>query len=142
MIDALEESMTNDEQPAIHPGCIRIIVKLGEHLAAGDFAVKALPEWMLELERSADRPMTRGTHEGAAVASEMAFEGCRIDQWDLACIAALWLILYSPSPARTTMDDLIKLADTGVIKIVASADGAIWHCEVSDYSNEPGHTVH
>jgi hypothetical protein len=53
-----------------------------------------------------------------------------LEEWDLACISALWIVLYNPDPARMTMADLMDLADRGIIKITASAGGNIWHCEV------------
>jgi hypothetical protein len=126
----------------IHPGCVRIIVQLGERQSGGDFMATVLPQWIESLESSASGPMVRGTEEGAELAREMAFDAARLEEWDLACISALWIVLYNPDPARMTMTDLMDLADRGVIRITASADGNIWHCEVSEYSNAPDATIH
>jgi hypothetical protein len=42
--------MTDDQMQPIHPGCVRIMVRLGEVLAAGDFLADVLPEWLHQLE--------------------------------------------------------------------------------------------
>ena len=61
------------------------------------------------------------------IARGLALEGLDTGQWALACLASLWIILYCPAPAGADLADLMALADTGVITIVASADGSTWY---------------
>jgi hypothetical protein len=77
MTDALEKIVTSDEQPAIHPGCIRIIVKLGEMEGGGDFLADALPEWIQSLDATTRNPLVRETEQGAELAREMAYEAAK-----------------------------------------------------------------
>lgn len=51
------------------------MIRLGHRQAAGDFLAQALPEWMLDLERSASQSLIRGTQEGIMAARGLAFEG-------------------------------------------------------------------
>jgi hypothetical protein len=134
--------MTESSKQPIHAGCVRIIVQLGHRQAAGDFMGRALPEWLLELERSAKRCLIRGTQEGVMIARGLALEGLDTGQWALACLASLWIILYSPAPARADLADLMALADTGVITIIASTDGSTWYCDISQIGGTPGPSVH
>jgi hypothetical protein len=134
--------MADEMIQAIHPGCIRIIVQLGERQGGGDFMVTALPRWIESLEASAEEPMVRGTAEGAELAREMTFNAARMKEWDVACISALWIVLYNPDPAKMTLADLMDLTDRGVVTITVTADGSTWHCQVSEYRNDAGATIH
>ena len=134
--------MTESSKQPIHAGFVRIIVRLGHRQTAGDFMAQALPEWLLELERSAGRPPIRGTQEGVLIARALALEGLDTGQWAMACLASLWIILYCPAPAGANLADLMALAGTGVITIVASADGSTWYCDISQIDGTPGPAVH
>ena len=122
--------MTEQTQP-IHPGCIRIIAKLGHLEGGGDFLADALPDWIESLNAETRTPMVRGTEQGAEIARDIAFEAAEAGEWDVACISALWIALYAPH-ASVTLEDLTKLADTGVVRITATADGGTWHCRVPE----------
>ena len=126
----------------ISPGCVRIIVEIGGVTAAGDFMVDVLPQWMESLEASSEEPMVHGTEEGTALACEIAFDAIRLEEWDLACIAALWIILHAPGQRGISMNDLKNMAGIGVLRIMANADGSIWHSEASLYSTDIGATIH
>ena len=134
--------MSGNQGQPLHAECVRIIVRLGHQQAAGDFIARALPEWLLELEKSADRCLIRGTQEGVMIARGLALEGCDTGQWAMACLASLWIILYSPASAGVNLDDLMALADTGVITIVVSADGSTWYCDISQLGGTSGVAVH
>ena len=134
--------MTESSKQPIHAGCVRILVRLGHRQAAGDFMAQALPEWLLELERSAERCLICGTQEGVMIARGLALEGLDTGQWALACLASLWIILYSPAPAGANLADLMELAGTGVITIVANADGSTWYCDISQIDGTMGPAVH
>ena len=126
----------------ISPGCVRIIVDIGGRTGAGDFMVDVLPQWMESLEASSEEPMVNGTEEGTALACEIAFDAVRLEEWDLACIAALWIILYAPRRSGISMNDLKDMAGSGVLRIMANADGSVWHSEASLYSAHAGATIH
>jgi hypothetical protein len=134
--------MTESPKQPIHAGCVRIIVRLGHRQAAGDFMAQALPEWLLELERSAERCLIRGTQEGVMIARGLALEGFDTGQWAMAYLASLWIVLYSPTPTGANLADLMALADTGVITIIVSADGSTWYCDISQIGGTPGPAVH
>ena len=134
--------MTNSPKQPIHAGCVRIIVRLGRRQVAGDFMAQALPEWLLELERSAGRLPIRGTQEGVLIARALALEGIDTGQWAMACLASLWIILYCPAPAGADLADLMALAGTGVITIITSADGSTWYCDISQINGMLGPAVH
>ena len=87
----------------ISPGCVRIIVEIGGRTGTGDFMVDVLPQWMESLETSSGEAMGHGTDEGTALACEIAFDAVRLEEWDLACIAAL---------KETSRRDLQKDSDT------------------------------
>jgi hypothetical protein len=80
--------------------------------------------------------------EGTALACEIAFDAVRLEEWDLACIAALWIILYAPGQSGISMNDLKNMAGIGVLRIMANPDGSIWHSEASLYSTDVGVTIH
>jgi hypothetical protein len=126
----------------ISPGCVRIIVEIGGRTGTGDFMVDVLPQWMESLETSSGEAMVHGTDEGTALACEIAFDAVRLEEWDLACIAALWIILYAPGQSGISMNDLKNMADIGVLRIMANPDGSIWHSEASLYSTDVGVTIH
>ena len=126
----------------ISPGCVRIIVEIGGRTGTGDFMVDVLPQWMESLEMSSGEAMVHGTDEGTALACEIAFDAVRLDEWDLACIAALWIILYAPGQSGISMNDLKNIAGIGVLRIMANADGSVWHSEASLYSAHAGATIH
>ena len=126
----------------ISPGCVRIIIEIGGKTGAGDFLVDVLPQWMESLETSSDQAMVHGTEEGAALACEIAFDAIRLEEWDLACIAALWIILHAPGQRGSSMNDLKNMAGIGVLRIMANADGSLWHSEASLYSTDIGATIH
>ena len=86
--------------------------------------------------------MVHGTDEGTALACEIAFDAVRLEEWDLACIAALWIILYAPGQSGISMNDLKNIAGIGVLRIMANPDGSIWHSEASLYSTDVGVTIH
>ena len=134
--------MPNNQRQPIHAGCVRIMVRLGRRQVAGDFMAQTLPEWLLELERSAGRPPIRGTQEGVLIARVLALEGLDTGQWAMACLASLWIILYCPAPAGADLADLMALAGTGVITIIASADGSTWYCDISQIDGTMGPAVH
>ena len=120
--------MTEQTQ-LIHPGCIRIIAQLGHMEGGGDFLADSLPDWIESLNAETRTPMVRGTEQGAEIAKEIAFEAAEAGEWDVACISALWIALYAPH-ASVALEDLTKMADTGVVRITASADGCTWRCRV------------
>jgi hypothetical protein len=91
--------MTDEEQQLIHPGCIRIIVQLGEMEGGGDFLAADLPEWLQSIDATTRNPMVRDTEEGATLARAMAAEAAKQGEWDIACISALWIALYAPEVA-------------------------------------------
>ena len=126
----------------ISPGCVRIIVEIGGRTSTGDFMVDVLPQWMESLETSSGEAMVHGTDEGTALACEIAFDAVRLEEWDLACIAALWIILYAPGQSGISMNDLKNIAGIGVLRIMANPDGSIWHSEASLYSTDVGVTIH
>jgi hypothetical protein len=126
----------------ISPGCVRIIIEIGGKTGAGDFLVDVLPQWIESLETSSDQAMVHGTEEGTALACEIAFDAIRLEEWDLACIAALWIILHAPGQRGISMNDLKNMAGIGVLRIMANADGSIWHSEASLYSTDIGATIH
>jgi hypothetical protein len=126
----------------ISPGCVRIIVDIAGRTGAGDFMVDVLPQWMGSLEASSEEAMVHGTEEGTALACEIAFDAVRLEEWDLACIAALWIILYAPRRSGISMNDLKDMAGIGVLRIMANADGSLWHSEASLYSAHAGATIH
>jgi hypothetical protein len=126
----------------ISPGCVRIIVEIGGRTGTGDFMVDVLPQWMESLETSSGEAMVHGTDEGTALACEIAFDAVRLEEWDLACIAALWIILYAPGQSGISMNDLKNIAGIGVLRIMANPDGSIWHSEASLYSTDVGATIH
>jgi hypothetical protein len=126
----------------ISPGCVRIIVEIGGRTGTGDFMVDVLPQWMESLETSSGEAMVHGTDEGTALACEIAFDAVRLEEWDLACIAALWIILYAPGQSGISMNDLKNIAGIGVLRIMANPDGSIWHSEASLYSTDVGVTIH
>ena len=126
----------------ISPGCVRIIVEIGGRTAAGDFRVDVLPQWIESLEASSEEAMVHGTEEGTALACETVFDAVRLEEWDLACIAALWIILYAPRRSGISLHDLKNMAGIGVLRIMANADGSVWHSEASLYSTDAGATVH
>jgi hypothetical protein len=126
----------------ISPGCVRIIVEIGGRTGAGDFMVGVLPQWIESLETSSGEAMVHGTDEGTALACEIAFDAVRLEEWDLACIAALWIILYAPGQSGISMNDLKNIAGIGVLRIMANPDGSIWHSEASLYSTDVGVTIH
>jgi hypothetical protein len=126
----------------ISPGCVRIIVEIGGRTGTGDFMVNVLPQWMESLETSSGEAMVHGTDEGTALACEIAFDAVRLEEWDLACIAALWIILYAPGQSGISMNDLKNIAGIGVLRIMANPDGSIWHSEASLYSTDVGVTIH
>ena len=134
--------MPNNQRQPIHAGCVRIMVRLGRRQVAGDFMAQALPEWLFELERSAGPPPIRGTQEGVLIARTLALEGLDTGQWAIACLASLWIILYCPAPAGADLADLMALAGTGVITIIASADGSTWYCDISQIDGTMGPAVH
>ena len=120
----------------ISPGCVRIIIEIAGKTGAGDFLVDVLPQWIESLETSSDQAMVHGTEEGTALACEIAFDAIRLEEWDLACIAALWIILHAPGQRGISMNDLKNMAGIGVLRIMANADGSIWHSEASLYSTD------
>jgi hypothetical protein len=126
----------------ISPGCVRIIVEIGGRTGTGDFMVDVLPQWIESLETSSGEAMVHGTDEGTALACEIAFDAVRLEEWDLACIAALWIILYAPGQSGISMNDLKNMAGIGVLRIMANPDGSIWHSEASLYSTDVGVTIH
>jgi hypothetical protein len=126
----------------ISPGCVRIIVEIGGRTGTGDFMVDVLPQWIESLETSSGEAMVHGTDEGTALACEIAFDAVRLEEWDLACIAALWIILYAPGQSGISMNDLKNIAGIGVLRIMANPDGSIWHSEASLYSTDVDVTIH
>jgi hypothetical protein len=135
-----ENIMTEETQP-LHPGCLRIIAKLGELEGGGDFLASDLPEWIRSIDATTRNPMVRNTKQGAEVAREMAFEAAKQGEWDLACISALWIALYAPDAGSVTLEELMKLADIGVVRITATEDGCTWHCQVTEYG-KPSAILH
>ena len=121
---------------------MRIIIEIGGKTGAGDFLVDVLPQWIESLETSSDQAMVHGTEEGTALACEIAFDAIGLEEWDLACIAALWIILHAPGQRGISMNDLKNMAGIGVLRIIANADGSIWHSEASLYSTDIGATIH
>jgi hypothetical protein len=126
----------------ISPGCVRIIVEIGGRIAAGDFRVDVLSQWIVSLEASSEEAMVHGTEEGTALACETVFDAVRLEEWDLACIAVLWIILYAPGRSGISLHDLTNMAGIGVLRIMANADGSIWHSEASLYSTDIDATIH
>jgi hypothetical protein len=133
--------MTDEHQQPIHPGAVRIIVKLGDLEGGGDFLAADLPEWIQSLDATTRNPMVRDTEEGAALAREMAVEAAKQGEWDIASIAALWIALYAPDAAGPTLEHLMELADIGVVIITATDDGCTWHCQVTQFG-EPIPVLH
>ena len=123
--------MTEETMQPIHPGCIRIIVKLDEMEGGGDFLAADLSEWIQSLDATTRNPLVRDTEQGAEIAREMAFEAAKAGEWDIACISALWIALYAPDAAGVSLDELMQMADIGVIIITATDDGCTWHCQVT-----------
>jgi hypothetical protein len=133
--------MTDENQP-IHPGCIRIIVTLGEIEGGGDFLADALPEWIQILDATTrSNPLVRDTEQGAEIARDMAFEAAKAGEWDIACISALWIALYAPDAAGVSLEDLMQMADVGIVRIAATEDGCTWHCQVTE-DGEPSAVLH
>jgi hypothetical protein len=126
----------------ISPGCVRIIVEIGGKTGVADFLVDVLPQWIESLEASSGEAMVHGSEEGAVLACEMAFDAIRLEEWELASIAALWIILYAPGERGILMNDLKNIAGIGVLRITASADGSIWHSEASLYNGDSSSTIH
>jgi hypothetical protein len=54
----------------------------------------------------------------------------------------VWFVLYGPESARMIMGDLVKLAGTGAIGVIASSDGSTWYCGMSRIGEPTGPTVH
>jgi hypothetical protein len=52
--------------------------------------------------------IVHGTEEGTALACEIAFDAIRLEEWDLACIAALWIILHAPGQRGISMNDTLS----------------------------------
>jgi hypothetical protein len=121
-----EETIMN-RTPQIQPGCIRVQAQIGEMSGACDYIVEKLPQWLSTMERVCVPPLVRGAEDSAQMAGYMTYGAAAQGQWDLACISALWIVLYGPTVRDTTLADFMKLADNGVITITASADGSRWH---------------
>jgi hypothetical protein len=126
----------------VSSGCIRIIVEIGEKQSAGDFPVATLPQWIENLETPSGEPLVQGSEMGAVLACKMAFKAVLQEEWDLACIAALWIILHAPGQKSITVNDLRNMADIGVLRIMATADGSVWRSEISLYSSDTAITIH
>jgi hypothetical protein len=127
---------------SISSGCVRIIVEIGEKQGAGDFPVATLPQWIESLETLSGEPLVQGSEIGAVFACEMAFKAVQQEEWDLACIAALWIILHAPGQKSITVDDLRNMAGIGVLRIMTTADGTMWRSEISLYSRDTATTIH
>jgi hypothetical protein len=65
------------------------------------------------------------------MAREAAFAAARMQQWDLACIAALWVVLYRPNVRGTSLVDFMRLVDHGVVTTSANAHGTRWHVDAT-----------
>jgi hypothetical protein len=117
--------------PQIHPGCVRVQAQIGAMSGACDYDVEKLPQWLATMERACVPPLVRGSENGAQMAGYMTFAAAAQGQWDLACISALWIVLYGPTVRDTTLADFMKLADNGVITITANADGTSWHMKTA-----------
>jgi hypothetical protein len=126
----------------VSSGCVRIIVEIGEKEGVGDFPVATLPQWIESLETSSGEPLVQGSEMGAVLACEMAFNAVRKEEWDLACIAALWIILHAPGQKSITVNDLKNMAGIGVLRIMVTADGSMWRSEISLYSSDAAITIH
>ena len=133
--------MTEETMQPIHPGCVRIIVKLGDLEGGGDFLAEALPDWLKSLDAAARNPLVWNTEYGAEIAREMAFEAAKAGEWDIACISALWIALYAPDAAGVSLDELMRLPDVGVVRITATDGGCTWHCQVTQFG-EPSAVFH
>src|SRR3954464_5420692 len=132
--------MTEQTQP-IHPGCIRIIAQLGHMEGGGDFLADALPDWIESLSGTTRTPLVRGTEQGTEIARDIAFEAAEAGEWDVACISALWIALYAPDAAGISLEDLMQMADVGIVRIAATEDGCTWHCQVTE-DGEPSTVLH
>jgi hypothetical protein len=126
-------AMTDEDQQPLHPGCIRIIVQLGEMEGGGDFLAADLPEWLQSIDATTRNPMAQATEAGATLAREMVIEAVKQGEWDIACISALWIALYAPDVAVISLERLSTLGDVGVVRITASQDGCTWSCRVTEY---------
>ena len=62
-------------------------------------------------------------------------------EWDIACIAALWIALYAPAAAGGSLEALMELADVGIVRITATDGGCTWHCRVTEYG-KPSPVLH
>jgi hypothetical protein len=71
----------------------------------------------------------------------MAFEAAKAGEWHIACISALWIALYALDAAGVSLDELMQMADIGVIIITATDDGCTWHCQITEYG-KPSVIVH
>jgi hypothetical protein len=80
--------------PQIHPGCVRVQAQIGTMSGACDYVVEKLPQWLSTMESSCVSPLVRGSESGAQMAGYMTFSAAALGQWDLACISALWIVLY------------------------------------------------
>jgi hypothetical protein len=117
--------------PQIHPGCIRVQAQIGAMSGACDYVVAKLPEWLESLEQSVYPPLIRGSEDGAQTAGGITFAAARRGEWDLACIASLWIVLYGPTVRDTTLADFMALVDNGVVTITANTDGSRWHMKTA-----------
>jgi hypothetical protein len=121
----------NHRIPQIRPGCVRVQAQIGAMSGACDYVVEKLPQWLSTMENSCVPPLVRGSESGAQMAGYMTFSAAALRQWDLACISALWIVLYGPTVRDTTLYDFMQLADNGVITITATADGSSWHMKTA-----------
>ena len=136
-----DTTMTDEDQQPLHPGCIRIIVQLGEMEGGGDFLAADLPEWLHSIDATTRNPMVRATEAGATLARAMAVDAARQGEWDIACISALWIALYASDVAVISLERLVTLGDVGVVRIMASQDGGTWSCRVTEYG-PPSAVIH
>jgi hypothetical protein len=113
----------------IHSGCV--MAELGHRRGPCDYKVASLPESLCSLEKSVHRTMVWGLEDGGGMAREAAFAAARMQQWDLACIAALWVVLYRPDVRGTSLVDFMRLVDHGVVTTSANADGTRWHVDAT-----------
>ena len=91
--------------PQIQPGCIRVQAQIGEMSGACDYIVEKLPQWLSTMERVCVPPLVRGAEDSAQMAGYMTYGAAAQGQWDLACISALWIVLYGPTVRDTTLAD-------------------------------------
>jgi hypothetical protein len=111
-------------------GTIRIIVHVAgvKGNAFADLPTTQLQRWLSDLDDLTDRPLGRWTIEGGQRAVRIFNVSASAGEHLVACLAALWILLYVPRPDGSpglSLDDLQTGADC-TLTIRVSSDRCRW----------------